>query len=280
MMPGNAFRSRPRSRESLARQSTSRQAITSKSGPARAVGSRFERIAAGLRLQIDRGELRPHERLPSERELSEINAVARMTVRQALAELEREGLVYRRPGMGTFVSEPRIGVKIGSIAEELLASGGESVRRLMRVERSEPTALVAEALGLEAGEDALTTVRLRSALGQPLAIETSHLSEALMPNLFENLTEGSLWAIARERYGLIPTRVEVELETIVLDQRSSEELGVQAGSAAFVLTRWTFDQRGRCFEFARDLYRGDRTAFRMQQMVPGSVPGGLLIVTE
>lgn len=203
-----------------------------------------------------------------------------MTVRQALAELEREGSVYRRPGAGTFVSEPRIGVSIGSIAEELLAAGDDSDAKLLRIERSEPTARVAQALGLADGAAVLTTVRLRYAQGQPLAIETSHWSEVLMPDLFENLNGGLPLTIARERYGLIPSRVEVRLETIALDERSSEQLGVKAGTAAFVMSRWTFDQRGRCFEFARDLYRGDRTAFRVHHLVSGSAPGGLLMVTE
>lgn len=203
-----------------------------------------------------------------------------MTVRQALAELEREGLVYRRPGMGTFVSEPRIGVSIGSVADELLSAGDQRDARLLRVERSEATSLVAQALGLAAGEEVLITVRLRYADGQPLAIETSHWSQALMPDLFENITQGSPWPLARERYGLLPTRVEVKLETIALDQRSSERLGVSVRSAGFLLSRWTYDQRGRCFEFARDLYRGDRTAFRIHQLVPRAGTGGLLLVTE
>ncbi len=246
----------------------------------RPAGPRFGWIAAELRGRIEEGELQPHQRLPPERDLSRNYGVARMTVRQALAELEREGLVYRRPGRGTFVSEPRIGVSIGSVADELLAAGGDPDTRLLRVERSVPTARVVQALSLGLGDEALTTTRLRCADGQPLAIETSHWSQTLMPDLFENLREGSLWALARERYGLVPTRVEVELETIALDQRSSELLGVTVGSAAFVLTRWTYDQRGRCFEFARDLYRGDRTAFRIHQLVPGAGAGGLLIVTE
>ncbi len=243
-------------------------------------GPRFGRIAAELRDRIGAGELAAHERLPSERELSRNYGVARMTVRQALAELEREGLVYTRPGMGTFVSEPRIGVSIGSVSGELSSAGGQPGARLLRVERSQPTSLVAQALGLEADEEVLTTVRLRYADRQPLAIETSYWSQALMPGLFENLTEGSLWTLARERYGLLATRVEAKLETIELDQRSSERLGVSVGSAAFLLSRWTYDQRGRCFEFARDVYRGDRTAFSIHQLVPRAGVGGLLLVTE
>ncbi len=203
-----------------------------------------------------------------------------MTVRQALAELEREGLIYTRPGTGTFVSEPRIGVSIGSVSDELLSTEGHPGARLLQVERSAPTPLVAQALGLGADEEALITVRLRYADGQPLAIETSYWSEAQMPDLFENLTERSLWALAHERYGLLPTRVETKLETFTLDQRSSERLDVSVGSAAFLLSRWTYDQRGRCFEFARDVYRGDRTAFHIHQLVPRAGAGGLLIVTE
>lgn len=251
--------------------------------PAAAAVPQFGRIAADLRLRIERGEFQPNERLPPERSLGDHYGVARMTVRQALAELEREGLVQRRPGTGTYVSEPRIGVSIGSIgsiADELLAESGESSTKLLRVERSEPTALVAQALDVPSGVDVVITTRLRTVHTQPLALETSHWSEALMPGLFENLTEGSLWAIARDRYGLVPVRVEAQVETILLDQHASRHLGTPAGAAAFVLSRWTFDQRGRCFEFARDLYRGDRTTFRMHQIVPGSGAGGMLIVTE
>jgi GntR family transcriptional regulator len=255
-------------------------ASTSRSTKAQAAGARFGRIAADLRGRIETGKLAAHQQLPSERELSSSYNVARMTVRQALAELEREGLVYRRPGTGTFVSEPRIGVSLGSVADELLSADGRRDARLLRVERTVPSAAVVQALGLHPDEEALRTIRLRFADGQPLAIETSHWSPTLMPDLFENLTEGSLWALARERYGLLPTRVEVQLETTALDQRESEQLGVEPGSAAFRLSRWTYDQRGRCFEFARDLYRGDRTAFRIHQLVPRDSGSGLLLVTE
>src|SRR5579875_35060 len=248
--------------------STSRPPRAAAPGGGRSAAARHSRIAAELRDRIETGRLAAHQRLPSELELSRAHGVARMTVRQALEALEREGVIYRRPGIGSFVAEPRIGMGIGSLSEELLRTGHLPGARLLRAERARATPLVAEALGLGEDEEVLITVRLRSADGEPLAVETSHWSQHLMPDLFENLTEGSLWALARDRYGLTPTRIDARLETITLDERTAERLRTHEGAAALLLTRCTYDERGRCFEFARDVYRGDRAAFRIRSAVP------------
>ena len=238
----------------------------------------YNRIAADLRDQIDAGQLRPHTRLPSERQLSQKCHVARMTVRQALELLEHEGLVYRRAGLGSFVAEPRIGVRVGSFSEEVLRAGRSPSARILRAERIWPSAFVAEALGLEPDEEVLITQRLRLADNEPLAIETSHWAANRMPDLLENLVDGSLWAVVRELYGVEPTASQARLEAIALDANASQRLGAKPKSPGFLLSRWTFDQRGRCFEFARDVYRGDRAEFRIQTPVSPAhqEPGSLL----
>lgn len=228
---------------------------------------RYHRIAAELRDRIDAGELEAHRQLPSERDLGREYAVARMTVRQALELLEQEGLIYRRAGLGSFVAEPRIGVQVGSFSDEVRRAGRRPGARLLRAERTRPSAYVAEALGLLEGEEVLITQRLRLADDQPLAIETSHWPAPRMPDLLDNLGNSSLWATVRELYGLVPTRSQARLEAITLDARDSERLTVAPRSPAFLLTRFTFDQHGRCFEFARDLYRGDRAEFRINAPV-------------
>src|ERR1700685_919105 len=68
----------------------------------------YKRIQADIRTYIEAGELRAGNVVPSERELARIHDVSLMTARHALASLEREGLVERRRGIGTFVSVPKI----------------------------------------------------------------------------------------------------------------------------------------------------------------------------
>ncbi|MFD0855394.1 GntR family transcriptional regulator, partial [Actinomadura adrarensis] len=83
-----------------------------------ATSPRYVVIAGELRDRITSEKLAPHTLLPSERELSEIHGVSRMTARQALALLEKEGYVYRRPPRGTFVAEPRVPFHVGSFSDE------------------------------------------------------------------------------------------------------------------------------------------------------------------
>src|ERR1700720_3661649 len=68
----------------------------------------YQRIQGTLRKRIDAGDLRTGDAVPSERDLAKIHQVSLMTARHALASLEREGVVERRRGIGTFVASPQI----------------------------------------------------------------------------------------------------------------------------------------------------------------------------
>jgi GntR family transcriptional regulator len=230
-------------------------------------GPLYNRIAAELRDGIEAGTLAPHEPLPSERRLSDELGVSRMTARQALALLEREGYVYRRRALGTFVAEPRISVRAGGLSAELVRVGRKPGAVLLHSEAATPTRLVADALELAPGEEVLVTQRLRSADGTPLAVETSYWPRSRCPKLLEPTTDGSLWAFVREEHGIVATETDARLEAISLDQATAGQLDVSVGAPGFLLTRRTFDADGRCFEFARDVYRGDRSEFRMRVVV-------------
>src|SRR6202790_1429382 len=68
----------------------------------------YQRIQGSLRKRIEAGDLRTGDAVPSERDLAKIHNVSLMTARHALASLEREGVVERRRGVGTFVAAPKI----------------------------------------------------------------------------------------------------------------------------------------------------------------------------
>src|SRR5215468_6398066 len=82
----------------------------------------YRRIQVSLRKRIDSGDLRTGDAVPSERDLAKIHQVSLMTARHALASLEREGVVERRRGIGTFVSAPKIHFnKLMSYTEQMAA---------------------------------------------------------------------------------------------------------------------------------------------------------------
>ncbi len=123
------------------------------------------------------------------------------------------------------------------------------------------------ALGLPDGAAVHVFHRLRSVDDVPFALETTFLPADLTPGILDETDDGSLWAVLRERYGLDLARSTAVLESIVLDDASSMQLGVRAGSAGTLLTRSTCDAQGRCVEYARDVYRADRAAFEVTEVL-------------
>lgn len=226
-------------------------------------------IAALVRDRIVTDQLGPHTLLPSERELAEHHGVSRMTARQALSLLESEGVVYRRPPRGTFVAEPRVRFHIGSFSEEVSRLGRTPAARLLWAERQHPTPAVRAALGLSDGAAVHVSHRLRTVDDVPFALETTFLPAELTPGILDGPELGSVWAVLRDRYGVALARSTAVLESIVLDDASSAQLGVRAGSAGTLLTRSTEDTAGRCVEYARDVYRADRASFEVSELLAG-----------
>ncbi len=224
-----------------------------------AVGPAYARIAQDLRARA--AELAPHTPMASEREIAEEFHVSRMTARQAVSVLESEGAVYRRPPRGTFVAEPRVRFQIGSFTEQVERLGRRPRALVLEAVRARATRTQATALGIPLGRPVHVLSRLRLADTEPLAIERTVIPAGLTPGLLEHPLDGSIWAIMRDSYELVPTNASVVLESRPLDQEVSQLLGVRVGAPGIVLTRHTADAHGRCVEFAQDTYRADRAAF-------------------
>jgi GntR family transcriptional regulator len=246
------------------------------STPAAAPGSaglpRYVEIANELREHIESAALAPHTLLPSERELSETYQVSRMTARQALTLLENEGYVYRRPPRGTFVAEPRVLFRVGSFSAEVARAGRRPGARLLSAEAITPPPSVQAALGLAAGEQVHALQRLRLADAEPLAIETTYLPAALTPGLLQRPLDASLWALLRDNYDIVPSTAQATLQFIVIDDASASLLRLRSAAPGILQTRKTYDQAGRCIEFARDIYRADRAAFEFDAIVQPPAP--------
>jgi GntR family transcriptional regulator len=208
----------------------------------------WAQIEARLSDRIASGGLAPGERLPPERELAAALGVSRMTVRQALDALARRGLVERGVGRGTFV---RAGARVEHSLDGALGF----------TERLAGQGLPAEARVLAAARegDELHVRRLRSTGGRPLALEDTWLPADRFPDLLERDLSGSLYALM-DTYGGRPVRAEERLTPVAAGEEA-EVLGVRPGAPLMLVERTAHAADGAQVERARDLHRGDRSAF-------------------
>ena len=128
--------------------------------------------------QIERGDLKPGDVIPSERELSERFEISRMTVRQALLELVIEGKLVREKGKGTYVASPKINqglLKLTSFSEDMLSRGMKPGAQVVDVSVKPVFPSILQKLGMNPDDKLLVVTRLRMANDKPMALESTHL---------------------------------------------------------------------------------------------------------
>src|SRR5437868_15459419 len=136
----------------------------------------YQRIQKVIRLKIETGQLKPGATVDSERELAKIHKVSLMTARHALAELQREGLVERHRGAGTFVATPKIHFnKLTSFTENMASRSLPARSQVLGLTVIEDEHDIAARLALPSTSRLLMVERIRQAAGEPFALETCYL---------------------------------------------------------------------------------------------------------
>ena len=227
-------------------------------------------IAAWLRAGIASGELAPGDRLPGERDLALRLGVSRMTLRQALADLESAGELVRVAGRsgGAFVAEPRVEVDLthlSGLTDQLQRAGRRAGAKVLVARRTVPDPDVAAALGLSARAQAVEVIRVRSANSLPVALETSWFPARLVPGLLDHKLSGSLYAVLRKHYGHEPVTAVERLAPILATPELEHHLDVAPGTPLLRVERVASDASGTVVEFARDIFRCDRVDFLVRR---------------
>jgi GntR family transcriptional regulator len=228
----------------------------------------YYQLAEWIRGRVQAGELQPGAQLPSERDLSEQAGVSRMTARQAVAYLVREGTLVVRPGVGTFVAEPKLtydALHLLSFTEETIRRGGAVASRVLEQAIVVPPAAVAAGLELVPGRTAVKIARLRLFEDLPLLLETIFIPTALCPGLeHEDLSAQSLYGLLEQRFGLRLKRARQTLEATVANEYECKLFGVEPGTAMILLEGVTYLEQGRPVEYFKAVYRGDRFKFAFE----------------
>ena len=206
--------------------------------------------------QLDVGDA-----IPSERQLCADLGVSRLTVRAALDDLVRDGMLIRRHGSGTFVSEPKIAqqLTLTSFSEDMRRRGMVPGSRTLDLHVSPAGAHLGRLLHVSPSEPVVLIKRVRLADHETMAIETLHVRESLVPGLTASeLEQRSFYDILQERFGIEIVGGLQTIEPTVTNEEESEALGVPLHSPAFLFERTTRSATGEIVEYVRSIYRGDR----------------------
>ena len=144
----------------------------------------YAQLVGIIKRSISTGALPVGALLPSEAELCRCLSISRNTVRQAIGELEDEGLVVRKRGRGTFVADPatnRRGVRY-SFTTEVSSMGKVPSSTLVDFAVEVPKPTVCEKMELREGTPVYCFTRVRNVDGEPLILETSYAALLGVPS--------------------------------------------------------------------------------------------------
>lgn len=201
-----------------------------------------------LAAQIEQGHLKVGDKLSSERELSELLNVTRVTIREALLALETEGLIYRLDRRGWFVTPPRIIYNPRStenFIQYVSAQGRTPKSELISAELIEATEWAARHLGIPVGAPVYSIWRRRFVDGRPVFLEHVRVNAALFPAfLGKDLTQ-SLTEIMYKNYNVELVHVKIKLHPASLTTMQARHLLVAAGTLGLYICRSSYDEQNR-----------------------------------
>jgi GntR family transcriptional regulator len=220
----------------------------------------YRRIQRAIRQQIEDGQLQPGEAVDSERELAKIHQVSLMTARHALAELQREGLVERHRGSGTFVAPPRIEFnKLTSFTEQMSGRSMSAQSRVLHLSTIQGEHDIAVRLALPATSRLLAIERLREAGGEPFALEMSYLPADDYGRITRTqLERGSLFVLLERDYGTKIAYADEDVDSTVADPKTAALLRVPGGAPLLRIRQTIFSTEGKAMLYVLGLYRSDR----------------------
>jgi GntR family transcriptional regulator len=201
---------------------------------------------------------RPGTGLASERELAQQLGVSRPTVRAALDELTRDGLLVRQRGRGTFTGPHKVTQELAAGMSAPPAEGDwTSWVVTFDVDAALPP--TAARLELEPGDPVLRVTRVRLVGGEPIAIERLELPAAVVPGLEpSDMESGNFYRLLRERFGVRVAEAVQSIEPSFTNPEQAELLDVPVYTPLLQIERTTRDDAGRVVEVTRSVYRGDR----------------------
>ena len=218
----------------------------------------YYQLAQQLELAITNGDLKPGDRIEPEVDIAERTGLSRPTVRQAIQELVKKGLLVRRRGVGTQVvhNHMRRPVELSSLYDDLTRANHKPTTKVLVLKTEGADEEIATTLGVEEGAEVYVIERLRYDGDQPLAYMRNWIPADLVDLDETNLEANGLYELLR-RAGVQMHIANQRIGAKVASSSEAKLLDVRTGAALLTMQRTTFDDAGRAIEWASSSYRAD-----------------------
>lgn len=214
--------------------------------------------------KIKAGELKEHDKLPSERELCEIYDISRTTIRQAMVELENEGYIYKEHGKGSFVAHQTYTqslVNMYSFTDEMRKLGKNPRAEILSFSNVAASLKVAKKLHLKEDEKVYEIIRLRLADEEPIIYETTYLPVNDFPGLNQvDLEFSPMYEVFNSKYNTFISSAHESFKAVSISKGEAPYLLDKVGSPALRIERLAFSD-SRPIEYTISIARGDKYVY-------------------
>lgn len=228
----------------------------------------YVQVKDTLRARILDGTYAPHSRMPSEHELCAAFGVSRITVRQALGDLQKEGLLFKLHGKGTFVSKPKAFQNVTSLqgfAEAMSSMGYEIVNQVRSVRTVKADRHLATKLNVPEGAPLVEIHRVRLLNREPVSLEQTWVPEALGKRLAgADLATRDIFLVLENDCGIPLGHADVSIDAILADDEIVDALQVEESSPVLRIERLTHDASGAPIDYEYLYFRGDAFQYRLR----------------
>lgn len=235
--------------------------------------------------QVSKDKWHHGDRIPGEQDLCEMYGVSRTVVRQALRELEFQGIINRRKGKGTFISIPKISEglvqKLTGFYQDMVERGHIVGTKVLHQKIIPANEKIANYLKIQPGTDVIDIQRLRFIDNEPILLVTTYIPYELCPALVKvDLTDRSLYAFLEKEYNIFPARGQRYVEAVLTNETEARLLNIEKGAPLLMLDSISYSDSGQPIEYYHALHRGDRSRFEVElvRVRDGSQPQPLLNV--
>lgn len=228
----------------------------------------YLQIRDTLRAAILNGDMPPHSQIASESELQARFSVSRITIRQALSHLENEGLIFKKHGKGSFVSQPKAFQNVSALegfAEAMSRMGHEISNRVVLFQFIAAPANVAERLGVEPGTTVTEIHRVRLLNRQPVSYEITFVPEAIGQQLQRaDLVTRDIFLIIENDCAVPLGAADLAIDAVLADAAMAKALGTSKGAPLLRIERMTHDAAGQPVDFEFLYFRSDTFQYRLR----------------
>jgi len=205
------------------------------------------------------------EQLPTEMDLCKQYSVSRVTVRRAIKELVQEGILYRKQGKGTFVSEKKMIrelISLGSFSDLAIQSGQEPSSQIVEYKVRKVDEKLSALFNSDMNSEVLELKRVLSIDGDPFIIEKSYYPVDKFPNLETYTSENvSIYKILKDHYNTDVVKADKTLDITLSNTEQSEIFGCDLNSVMYLLKKNTFTTNNEIIQVSESVILSSKVTF-------------------